>query len=157
VLGERQIHGVGQRRVVEPCCDLCVVRGDACEGVARETAFRHRADRAVGTKLLEHNRVVGRIDDHGDELVVLGGCAHHRRTPDVDQFDARVTGKRIQVAHHEIDRLDPVLGHVGLMRGLGGIGQQSAVNLRVEGDDSVVEDRRHPGELGEVGDRRAGS
>ena len=67
-----------------------------------------------------------------------------------------IGGERVQVAHHEIDRLDAVLGHVGAVLGLGRIGQQPAVDLRVQGDDAVIEDRRHARELGEIGDRRAG-
>ena len=147
----------GSGSVVEPRRDLRVVRGDPRERIACETAFGRCADRSVGTQFVEHDAVVGGVDDHGDELVVLGCGTHHRRAADVDQLDARIAGERIQVAHHQIDRLDPVLRHVGLVRRLGGVGEQSTVNLGMQGDDTVVENCRHAGELGEVGDGRTGS
>ena len=39
--------------------------------------------------------------------------------------------------------------------GLVGIRQQPAVDLRMKGDDSMIEDCRHAGEVGEVGDGRS--
>ena len=51
---------------------------------------------------------------------------------------------------------DAVLGHVGLVRRIGGVGQQAAVHLRVQRDDPVVEDRRNPGQVGQVGGRDPG-
>ena len=115
----REVHRVGENGVVEPRGDLRVVRGDPGECIACQPAFGRGTDRPVGAQFVEHDAVVGGVDDNGDELVVLGGGAHHRRAADVDQVDARVAGKRIQVAHHQIDRLDPVFSHVVAVRRFG--------------------------------------
>jgi hypothetical protein len=59
--------------------------------------------------------VVGRVDHHADVGVVLRRGAHHRRAADVDQLDARVAAERVEVDHDQVDRLDAVVGHVGLV------------------------------------------
>ena len=82
--------------------------------------------------------------------------AHHRRSADVDQLDRRIGRERVEVRHHEVERLDPVLVHVGLVLRVRRVGEQAAVDLRVQRDHAVVEDRRDAGELGDVGDRDAG-
>ena len=116
--------------------------------VGRATARRRRAISA-STAL-----VVGGIDDDADVGVVLRRGADHRRTADVDQLDAGVARERIEVDDDEIDRLDAVLGHVGLVLGHRRVGEHAAVDLRMQRHHTVAEDRRHPGELGDVGHRR---
>ena len=64
-------------------------------------------------------------------------------------------GERVEVDDDERDRLDPVGRHVGPVLGLGRVGEQPAVDLRVERDDAVVEDRRNAGQFGDVGDGHA--
>ncbi len=61
--------------------------------------------------------------------------------------------ERVEVDHHEIDGLDAVLRHVGDVLGIGRVGQDSAVDLRVQGDHPVFEDGRQTGQLGDIGDR----
>jgi hypothetical protein len=65
-------------------------------------------------------------------LVVLGGGAHHGRAADVDELDRRVRGEGVQVRHDEVDADDVVGLEVGQMFGLGTIGEDAAVDLRVE-------------------------
>ena len=64
--------------------------------------------------------------------------------------------ERVEVRHDEVERLDAVLGHVGPVLRVRRVGEQAAVDLRVQRDHPVVEDRGHAGEVGDVGDRDAG-
>ena len=50
--------------------------------------------------------------------------------------------ERVEVADNEIDRVDVVFGHVGLVFGIGSIGKDAAVHLGVEGYDSMPEHDR---------------
>ena len=104
----------------------------------------------------EHRVVVGRVHHHTDMRMVLGRGTHHGRATDVDELDAGVAAERVQVHHHQRDGLDVVRRHVGLVLLVGGVGQQATVHLRVQRDDSMIEDCRQPGEVGEVGDGHAG-
>jgi hypothetical protein len=45
-----------------------------------------------------------------------------------------------------------VVLHVGDVLGVGGVGEDAAVDLRVQRDHTVAEDRREAGEFGDVGD-----
>ena len=74
--------------------------------------------------------------------VVLGRRPHHRRAADVDQLDARVAGERVQVDDDEGDRLDAVLVEVAPVLGVVEVGEDPAVDLRVQRHDAVAEDRR---------------
>ena len=111
---------------------------------------------ALGRDLVEDDAVVDRVHDHTDVGVVLRRSTHHRRAADVDELDARVRGERVQVDDDEVDGVDAVFGHVGLVGRVRRIGEQPAVHLRVQRDDAVIEDGRQPGEVGEIGDRHAG-
>jgi hypothetical protein len=141
---------------VEPVRDLGVVGRDRHERVARQPATGGGRHRPLGGDLGEHRFVVDRVHDDSDVRVVLRCCAHHRRAADVDQLDARAARERIQVHHHEVDRLDAVLGQVGDVLGLGRVGEQSAVHLRVQRHHAVIEDRRHTREVGDVDRRHPG-
>ncbi len=124
VQSTRQRFGVGLGGV-EPRDDRGVVGSGVGERITRQAAAGRQRDLAVFADLGQHGRVVGRVDQDRHMGVVLGRCPHHRRPADVDQLDPRLAGERIQIADHQRDRLDPVLGHVGLMLGLGGVGQQA--------------------------------
>ena len=89
-------------------------------------------------------------------LVVLGGGAHHGGTTDVDELDRGVRGERVQVRHHEVDGVDAVRLEVGLVLGLGAVGQDAAVDLRVEGLDAPAQHLGRAGHLGDLGVRDAG-
>ncbi len=109
-------------------------------------------DDALGADLVEHGLIIGGIDDDTDVRVVLRRGADHRRPTDVDQLDSRIRAERIQVDDDEIDRLDAVGVHVGPMIVERGIGEDPAVDLRMERDHSMAEDRRHARQLDHVGD-----
>jgi hypothetical protein len=87
--------------------------------------------------------------------VVLRRRPHHGRTTDVDEFDARVRLERVEVHHHQVDRLDAMGRHVGDVGGFRRIGQQATMNPRVQRDHPVVEDGGKSGEVGHVSDRDA--
>ena len=115
----------------------------------------------AGVHGVEQFGVAGGRDDDGDRRVVLSRATHHRWPADVDLLDdlvgdaapGRGFAKRIQVRHHEVERLDAELGQLAHMLGLAGVGQQPGVHLRVQ--------RLHPavealGKSGEVFDLQHG-
>ncbi len=144
---------------VEPRHDGGVVGGGVGEGLPGEAAAGGLAERAGRAHLVEDRRVVGRVDDDADVGVVLRRRPHHRRSADVDEVDAvgelaapGVAGgvgvaEGVQVGHDEGERLDLVGLEVGLVLGVGGVGEDPAVDLRVEGGHPVAEDRRVAGDL----------
>ena len=160
-LGAPVAAGVGRiARVVEPGGHRGVVRRGQREGGAGQPAPRGVADPALCPQLLEHDRVVGGVGEHGHRGMVLGGRPDHGRPADVDDvLGARaavgevgdVDAERVDVDHHEVERLDALGGHVGLVGGVGGIGEDAAVHLGVQRHDPVPEDRVEPRQLGQVG------
>ena len=68
----------------------------------------------------------------------------------------RVASERIEIADDEVDRGDAVGGHVGLVLGIGRVGEDSAMDLRMKRDDPMPEDRRDAGPFDDVGHRYAG-
>lgn len=75
---------------------------------------------AAGLHRGQHVVVVTGVDDHGHRRVVLGRRAHHGRAADVDLLDAFVgggatghgLGERVEVHHHQFERLDPEFGQL---------------------------------------------
>jgi hypothetical protein len=97
---------------------------------------------AVVAQLGEDAVVVGRVDDDAHVGVVLGRGPHHRRTADVDQLDAGLRRERVEVHDHEVDGSMPYSAMSARCSGSVGVGEHAAVDLRVQRDDPVVEDRR---------------
>ena len=103
--------------------------------------------------------VVGGIDDDGDGLVILRRAAQHRRPADVDlldrflEFDSGFRDRRferIEIHHHEIDRLDPVLARGGFVLLVPAQVEQAAVHFRVQSLHPAVEHLRETGEGGDA-------
>ena len=89
----------------------------------RASALGVPSDSAAAAQLVEHHVVVGRVDDDADVRVVLGRGPDHGRPADVvivDELDRRVGPERVEVHDDEVDRLDAVLRHVGLVVGVDG-------------------------------------
>ncbi len=126
-----------------------------------ELEFQRRPARA--RQLLEHLRVVGRIDDDQDVAEVLARRAEQRRTADVDLLDQLVERRvrvhrrvheRVEVHDDEIDQLDAVgrgrLEVVGTMAP----GENPAVDLGVQRLDAAVHHLGKAGHVGDVADRQ---
>jgi hypothetical protein len=64
-------------------------------------------------------------------------------------------GERVQVAHHQIERLDAELGELFDVGRLAPVGQDARVHARVQGLDPAVEALGEPGEVGHLGDGEA--
>ena len=101
--------------------------------------------------VLQHARVVGRIDDDGHALMILGGGADHRRPADIDVLDRVFVGairlrhgggEWIQIHDQQIDRLDAVRLHDVLVDVTA---EQTAVNLRMQRLHAAVHDFRKTG------------
>ena len=66
-----------------------------------------------------------------------------------------VARERVEVHDDQIERLDAVLVEVGAVLGIVAVGQDAAVHLGMQRHDTVAEDRRVAGEVGDVGDGEA--
>ena len=152
--GEMDRRGQRLRLVgglVEPGNDCGVVGGGVREGVAGERTAGCIAEGTQGAKLGENIVVPRRVDDHADLGVILRRRSDHCGATDIDQF-LGATGsvlkvgharpERVEVADDEIDRVDVVFGHVGLVFGVGAIGEDPTVHLGMEGDDPMPEHDR---------------
>jgi hypothetical protein len=102
-----------------------------------------------------HNRDIG---------MVFGGGADHRRTADIDVFDAVIIGlacphrffKRIEIDHQKIDGTDAMGQHRGLMDRIGTDGQQAAVDFRMQGFHPPIHHFRKAGDIRDIENRKAG-
>ena len=125
-----------------------VVLGRVRECLGRKTRARVDAGGAVvGVELAQNLRVVGRIDDHGHRVMVLGRGAHHGRPTDVDVFDGIRVGavglghglrERVEIHDQQVDGRDVVLCHDGVVDAA--TAQEAAVHARVQGLDPPVHD-----------------
>ena len=111
---------------------------------------------AVAIHLGDHPAVIGRLDDYGDILVVLGGGADHGRAADVDVLDGVFQGatwlghgggEGIEVDDDHVDGGDSVLGHDGVIPVAAA--EDATVYLGMQGLDPAI---HHLGEAGVVGD-----
>ena len=147
----------------EPAHDGGLVGGGVREGGGCQRASRRERDLARFAKLGEHRLVLGRGADRRHLHEVLRGRAKHRRAADVDHLDRLFLThtlapgdlvEGVEVDDDEIERRDPVPLEVEPVRLLAAVGEDAAVDLRVEGDDPVVE---HLGNARDLLDRHDGS
>ena len=101
----------------------------------------------------------------GDARVVLGRGPDHRRAADVDlldervELDARPRGggrERVEVDDDELERRDGGGHELAPVVGEPAVGEDPAVDPRMERLDPPVEHLREAGHRGDVGDRQAG-
>ncbi|MNZ95960.1 hypothetical protein D3C78_1151350 [compost metagenome] len=116
---------------------------------------------AAGLEVFQNLAVVAGVDHDGDVFVVLGRRADHGRAADVDVLDSgrQVTARlgdggfeRVQVDRDQIDRLDPVFGHDGVIGTA--TAEDAAVDFRVQGLDPAV---HHFSEAGVIGNFHRGN
>ena len=134
-----------------------------CANALRISSKRKSSDGPpVAAELLEHARVVRRIDDDEHVAEVLGGGAEQARAADVDLLDQlRRTGvgvggrlgERIEVHDDEVDRRDAVpADRLEVVRAVA-TRQDAAVDRRVQRLDPPVHHLGKPGDVGDVDDR----
>ena len=109
-------------------------------------------------------RVPRRIHHDSDRRVILRRRPDHRRTADVDLLNAFVLRRtrgdrlpeRVQIDHHQVERLDAQFRDLLQVRRKPGVGQQPAVDRRMQGLHPAVEALRESGDLLDRGDRQPG-
>ena len=156
---ERQVQRGGQRRFVEgrsgePRGDVGVVSGDASERYSGQRATRCCREFTLLTQFGEHAVVLRRVHHHTDMGMILCGRTNERWPTYVDEVNARIAAEGIQVYHRESERFDAICGKFGDMLGLIEVGQQSAVNHRMQRDYAVPQNGGISGEVGKVYDRQ---
>ena len=141
---------------------LVVLRGVG-EGLGRQAVTRGGAHGTGTFEFVGDERVVVGIADHRDVAVVLGRGAQQRRSADVDVLDRFVEGhvaachrlrERIEIDDHEIDRLDTVLAHHGIVDAAPR--ENAAMHFRVQGLHPPLHHLGHPGMAGDVTHVEAG-
>ena len=162
VAGGRNRRGRGGP---EPGGDRRVVLGRPPERLQRQPpacVHRHRAARPL--QLLQDRRVLGRIDQHHDPLVVLRSRADHRRTAHVDLLDGVLEAdsglrggrlERVEVHGHQIDRGDAVAREGLPVRREVTAGQDAPVDRRVECLHPPVEHLGEPRHVRDLADGQA--
>ena len=118
--------------LVEPLDDGGVVAGGVGKCGPGQPAPGGLRQGAVLRGAGQDDRVVLGRDDDADMVMVLGRGPHHGRSPDIDQLDRRIGGERVEIADHQVDETDaqPVEGIE--MLGLVPVGQDAAVDGRME-------------------------
>ena len=95
----------------------------------------------VGLDLFRHNLVVTRIDNNGHALVIFCSTPQHGWTANVDVLNGILQRhirfghgglEGVEVYHHQIDRLNAVLGGGGFVLGIAAQVKQPAVNFGVQ-------------------------
>ncbi len=149
----------------EPLADRGVVGCRAGIGRSRQPAAERQGGGAVvGVQFGQDRFVLGSVGQHGDEAVVLGGAADHRRAADVDVLDAVLERsaarhgrlERVEVDHDQIDRRDVVGLHGGQMAFQVAAGQDAAMDARVQRLDAAVHHLGEAGIVADFGHRHAG-
>ena len=140
--------------LIEPLDDGCVIAGSVRKRVAGQPAPGGFRQRAMFTELCQYPRIVIRRNDHADMVMVLGRRSHHGRTSDIDQLDRRIGGERVEVADHQVDETDAQSLQGVEMFGLGPVGQDPAVDGRMECLHPAAEHLGCAGQIGhlDVGD-----
>ncbi len=162
-VARRMLQLVGEARQVVR--DRAVVLRGVREHLGRETEVRFVTHRiVVRAHLVEHNRVIGRIDHHGHVAMVFRSGAQHRRAADVDVLD-RVFQRalflrhrlheRVQVHDEQIDRRNAVLLERGHVFRQVAAREDAAVHLRVQRLHAPVKHFREARVVGDFGDGQA--
>ena len=87
--------------------------------------------------------------------MILSRRSHHGRPADVDHLDARQFGERVEIGHHQIDGHDAPRFQFGHVIGVGPVGEDPAVDRRVECLDPSAQHLGSAGDLGDLGDGHA--
>ncbi len=154
--GWKRIHAIGVQARTEPVRDHAVVARGVCVDFRGKASAQVQRGAVVRVQGLDQLGIIGRIDQGGDVLVVLGRGAQHRRSADVDVLDRIVHAairrggsllERIQVDDQQVDALDAVRGHHRIV--LAAPAEQATVDFRMQGLDPAVHDFRKSGDVGD--------
>jgi len=108
--------------------------------------------------------VVARVDNHQNGREILGGCADHRRTADVDVLERLFQGhvgatdrlcKWIQVPDDDVDHVDLVSDQLGRVAGVVPPGQNATVHHRMKGLYAPIENFGEARQIGDLLDGQA--
>ena len=124
----------------EPIRDRLVVRGGVGEGRPSQPQAGLPRQPAQPAHLLQDRLVLRGVRDHPDGLEVLRRGPDQGGAADVDLLDAVVERgppghggpERIQVHHHQVEGLDAVRLQLRQVLGLALVGQDPAVDARME-------------------------
>ena len=109
-------------------------------------AERQRRCAVIGLHLVDKLGIVTGVGHHGDKAVVFRRSPDHRRTADINVFDAgRVIAalghgffKRVQIDDQQVDRVDPMGGHCQKMLIIIAQRQKPAMHIRMQRLDPPV-------------------
>ena len=103
---------------------------------------------AVICHLLQHARVVLRVGNDGDAIIVFRSTTQHRGTTDVDIFDGFLKRhalahdgllEGVEIDHNQVDGGNGVLSGLGLVLGIVAFLQEAPVDFRVESFHTALE------------------
>ena len=125
---------------------------------------RRQCRAAVRFHLRHHRRIIRRIYHHRHARMIFRRAPQHARPADVDIFnrivqrDIRLGDRfleRIKIHHHQINRLDIVLGRRRFVFGIPANEQQAAVNFRMQRLHPAIHHFWETGELADFHHRHA--
>ena len=139
----------------QPAGDRSVVSGGVGVRARLQPPSRALVHLALLLQLGKDDTVICGIDHHGDVLGVLRRGTDHRRPADVDVLDDLLVrqafrdrlAERVQVDHHQVDRLKPLLLHVGLVGGELAPREDAAVHLGMQRLHPPAQHLRRAGEV----------
>ncbi len=119
---------------------------------------------AIGIEFGQNARQIGGVGDNHDIGVIFRGAADHGGAANVDILNAFVEAgtlrdgllEGIEVDDEQIDRLDPMRIHRGLMFGIVADREQPAMHFRMQCLYPAVHHLGKAGEFGHVFDRKPG-
>ena len=158
--GNRLFDGRRLRPMLRgPLVDGGVVGGRMGERLSCEPATLIKGEALAVLDAGGDECIIVRIGDDGDGGAVLGCATHHGRTADIDLFDgggfvssgADRVGERIQIDDHQIERLDAKLLELGGMVGVGHVGEDTGMDMRVKGLDAAIKAFRETSDFGDLG------
>ena len=147
------------KRLREPVADGGIVGCGAGKGLGGEfLAQRKRGHAVMRGELVEQRRVIARLDQYHDVVMVLRRGTDHGRPADVDILDAvgeiatarHSRFERIEIDHQNIDGADAVRAHRFGVLGVAADRQQSAVYARMQRLDAAVHHFRKSGQFADV-------
>ena len=151
--------------VVDPCAcsplgDGRVVGGGQGEGFGSQTSALSQAETGAGGDALGGQGIVVRVGDDSHAGMVLGSGPNHGRAANVDALQALVCVgalkdgllEGVEVDHHQVEGGYAQVFELPDMVGVGHVGQQPGMDVRIQGFDPAVKALGKTGDLFHRGD-----